>query len=351
MKKKAILFKKLPNNKVMCTACNHYCTPENWKTWKCGIRLNDNWELYLMTYWNAIWLHVDPVEKKPLYHFLPWSPVLSFWTAWCNFSCTFCQNREMSQQKWENWNIEKWKNDGYNQFFWNEFISPKYIVDYCLNNNIPSIAYTYNEPTVFFEYAYETMKLAKKNQIKNIFVSNGFMSKECREKLVKNWLLDAINIDLKSFSEEFYKNICGWRLQPVLDNIKFFWKHNVWVELTTLIIPWLNDSDQELEKIAKFIYNVSPDIPRHISAFYPTYKMMDKPATPVETLEKAYQIGKKIWLNFVYIGNVLDSWYEDTYCPKCNEKIINRIWFTIHNFFQKPWICPKCWENIVGRRN
>jgi len=338
MTKKAILYKKLPNQNVMCQVCNHYCMIQPNKTGKCGIRQNKDGELYLLVYGKALGVHIDPIEKKPLYHFFPGTNIFSLWTAGCNFTCKFCQNRQMSQAK----EFPEIVNEG-------ESWPPKKIVDYCIENNISSIAYTYNEPTVFFEYAYDTMKLAKKHWIKNVRVTNGFMSKECLKKIEK--LIDAVNIDIKWYTEDFYRNICGARLQPVLDNVKRCYEHNIWTEVTTLVIPGYNDQDEILEWIAKFIYSVSPDMPWHLSAFYPAYKMLDVPSTPVELLQKWYDIGKKIWLNYIYMGNIRNNWHEHTICPKCWLHVIERMWFSLHKDPDfKNGICPKCGFHIAGRR-
>jgi len=228
-------------------------------------------------------------------------------------------------------------------------LSPKEVVQHCIENNIPSIAYTYTEPTVFFEYCFDTMKLAHKAGIKNVRVSNGFMSLQCLEKMKK--YLDAVNVDLKAFTDEFYHNICGARLQPILDNIKRLRYNKIRQEVTTLIIPGKNDSEEELTKAAQFLYSVSPDIPRHLSAFFPAYKMTDVPPTPLETLAKAYEIGKKVWLKHIYIGNIRNNGHEHTNCPNCNTEIVSRIWFSIttHPDF-KDGLCPKCKTPIAGVR-
>ncbi len=292
----------------------------------------------LLVYGKALGVHIDPMEKKPLYHFFPGTDIFSFGTAGCNFTCKFCQNRQMSQAK----AFPDIINEG-------ESRPPEKIVNYCIDNNIKSIAYTYNEPTIFFEYAYDTMKLAKKAWIKNVRVTNGFMSKECRKKIEK--LIDAVNIDIKAYTEDFYKDICGARLQPVLDNVKRFRKHNIWTEVTTLVIPGYNDKDEYLEGIAKFIYTISPDMPWHLSAFYPAYKMLDAPNTPIEMLQKWYDIGKKVGLNYIYMGNIRNNGHEGTICPKCGLKIIERLCFSLRkNPDFKDGKCPKCGFHIAGRR-
>lgn len=305
------------------------------QTWICGIRKCIKWKIELIVYGKALWMNIDPVEKKPLYHFFPGSQIFSFWTAGCNLRCDFCQNWQMSQAKI----FPEIINCG-------ETLSPKEIIEYCIKNKITSIAYTYNEPTVFFEYAVDTMKLAHKKKIKNIRVSNGFMSTECLEQIVL--YLDAINIDLKSFNDEFYQKICWAKLQPILNNIKRLYEHKIWQEITTLVIPWYNDDESELMKIAQFIVNISPDIPRHISAFYGMYKMKDVQSTPLETLNKAYEIGKQAGLNYVYIGNIFNNGHENTYCPTCQELCIARKWFVSTNNLKKN-LCPKCGTAIAWK--
>jgi pyruvate formate lyase activating enzyme len=368
MKKEAILYTKgIKEGWVKCLACNHYCQIPPGKTGICWIRINENWKLYLLTRWKALWINIDPIEKKPLFHVLPGSTAFSFWTAWCNFSCLFCQNWQMSQLKQKtDWptnpnyiyvdNIEQ---------IWEDLL-PKQAVATAKYYWCQSIAYTYNEPTIFVEYAYDTAiltrskeeaeKIKKSNKkywtinadLLNIFVSNWYESSELWDLM--EWYLDAINIDLKWFSEEFYKKICGGRLKPVLDNIKEVYNNrNIFLEITTLIVPWENDSEEELTKIAEFIKSISPDIPWHISAFHPDWKMLDKPFTPLQTLEKAYKIWKDIWLRYIYIGNVSIPEYETTYCPKCWNKIIERsgsVWQIVKDHTNTTWICPYCWTKI-----
>ncbi|MFA5916900.1 MAG: AmmeMemoRadiSam system radical SAM enzyme [Candidatus Gracilibacteria bacterium] len=341
MKKECILYRPIKGDLVQCTACNHYCLIKNSETGKCGVRQNIDGKLYLLVHSQAVAINIDPIEKKPLFHFYPGSKVFSFGTFGCNLFCKFCQNWDISQTRFSN--TPDIENKG-------EYLPPEDIINYCKEHNINTIAYTYNEPTIFFEYAYDTMVLARKNNIKNVFVSNGFQSKEFWEKASD--LIDAINIDLKGFSENFYKDICGARLKPILDNIEFIAKHtNIWLEITTLIIHGENDKDEDLLEIANFIKNISLDIPWHISAFYPSYKMLDTPPTSFEVLKKAYEIGKKVGLKYIYTGNIGDSGTESTYCPKCNELLIKRsghIGQNIEIYWKKPGICHKCSEKIPG---
>jgi len=337
----AQLFKKLKNNQIQCLVCNHYCKISEGKTGICGVRKNIAGDLKLLVYGRPIAINIDPIEKKPLFHFLPGSKIFSLGTYGCNFRCSFCQNWDISQ-------LSK----GYQNF--EELIKktceewpPEKIVDYCRKNQIPGIAYTYNEPTIFVEYAYDAMKLAKKSGIKNIFVSNGYESKETVEYIAP--YLDAINIDLKSFRDEFYNRLCGAKLKPVLETIKLIHQKKIWQEITTLLIPGENDSEKEIKEIAKFIASIDKNIPWHLSRFYPAYQMTNKEATSIGILEKAYEIGKKAGLNYIYLGNVLTEKYESTYCSECGEKLIKRIGYSINitDSF-KNGRCLKCGNQIPG---
>ena len=287
--KECILYKKEKDKRVKCSACAHRCLISEEKTGICGVRKNIDGKLYLLVYGKVISKNVDPIEKKPLYHFLPKTFAYSIGTVGCNFRCSFCQNYDISQFK---------------EFFKEipgEEITPKQIVENALKTKCKSIAYTYNEPAIFIEFVKDTAFLAKNKNLKNILVTNGYMTPESLN-LVGDYI-DAMNIDLKSFSNDFYLKKCGAKLKPVLDTIKLAHKKGIHIEITTLIIPKENDSEKELEKIAKFISKIDKNIVWHISRFFPMYKMQDKEITPLKTLEKAHKIGKK-YLNNVYIGNV-----------------------------------------------
>lgn len=249
--------------------------------------------------------------------------------------CSFCQNWDISQ-------ISKGKEGRIK----GDELSAKTIVELAKKYRCESIAMTYNEPTIFFEYAYDVCKIAKKEGIKTVFVSNGYITKPAIKKISK--YLDAINIDLKSFNPEFYKNICGAKLDSILESIKEYHKNNVWVEITTLIVPGENDSDEELKDIASFVASIDKTIPWHISRFVPHYKMTEKVQTPFSTLKKAYDIGKDAGLHYVYIGNVPINEYEDTRCPKCNKIIIGRLGFDIHRLHMKGNLCSYCHHKIEG---
>jgi len=273
---------------VICLACAHKCRIKKGNTGICGVRKNINGKLYLLVYGKVVSMNIDPIEKKPLYHFLSGTKSFSIGTVGCNFRCDFCQNFDISQ-------ISK------KGMVFGKEISPEQIVKEAVKNDCKSISYTYNEPAIFIEFVKDVAVLTKKKGLKNILVTNGYLSKESFD-YISNYI-DAMSIDLKSFNEEFYKRYCGGRLKPVLDTIKRAYKKGIHIEIVTLVIPGLNDSDRELEKIAEWISKLDKEIPWHISRFFPMYKMLDRSITPIDTLEKAYKIGKK-YLENVYIGNV-----------------------------------------------
>jgi len=341
--KEALLYKSIKGNKVQCIACNHYCLIKEGDAGTCGIRVNKGGKLYLLTYGKPMAANIDPIEKKPLFHFLPGSQIFSVGTAGCNFGCDFCQNWQMSQLA--KGGIIKDGVELENILENSKNLMPKEIIKIAEENKIPSVAYTYNEPTVFFEYAYQTALLAREQGIKNIFVSNGFMSKEARSLLIK--VLDGINIDLKSFSDKFYKKYCKAWLAPVLENIEKFKEAGVWVEVTTLLIPGENDSDKEIAQIAGFLAKIDKSIPWHLSRFHPDYQMLDYQATSQESLIKAYEIAKNEGLNHVYIGNWSSEKYESTYCHNCDSVVIKRSGFTTENYLKKGK-CRKCHIRIAG---
>jgi len=295
--KEALLYEKLPNLQVSCRLCHHYCQIPDGSRGICGVRQNQGGTLYSLNYGKLIAANIDPIEKKPLYHFLPGSNSFSIATAGCNFRCAFCQNWQISQLG--EFKLSEFQKSKFPGRSW----TPEEVVAAALENNCASIAYTYTEPTIFFEFAQDCARLAKKRGLKNVFVTNGFMSQKTLE-LAQDWL-DATNIDLKSFSEEYYQKVCGAQLRPVLDNIKLMHWLGIWIEVTTLVVPGQNDSSKELRQIAEFIVSVSPDIPWHISRFHPDYQMIDSmQPTPLETLHRAAAIGKEAGLKYVHLGNV-----------------------------------------------
>ncbi len=334
--KESYLYQKLGNNKVQCNTCSHRCfiVPENFGI--CGVRKNINGKLYALNYGKAISNSIDPIEKKPLFHFLPGTHSLSIATVGCNLRCGNCQNWQISQLV---------KNDK-SQLDIGQNLSPSKIVAQAIENKCPSISYTYTEPTIFLEYALDTMKLAKEVGIKNIWVTNGFMSKETL-KLIRPYL-DAVNVDLKSFDNKFYKTHCGAKIDPVLENLKQIKKLKIWIEITTLLIPILSDNKKMLENIAKFIFNeLGSETPWHLSAFSGeiSYKMKNISNTNIKTIREACGIGKKAGLKYIYAGNIPGNSSENTYCPKCDELAIERIGFYIKRFDQGGK-CGKCGESL-----
>lgn len=298
------------------------------------MRENQNGKLYALNYGKAIAVNIDPIEKKPFFHFLPGTYSLSMAAVGCNFKCQNCQNYDISQGFKDKKEIP------------GENILPADIVKLALKNKLPSISYTYTEPVIFSEYALDTMKLARKQGIKNAWVSNGFLSKESAKLVIP--YLDAIRVDIKSFSDQFYQKNCGARLQPVLDTAKLMKKSGVWLEIITLAIPTLSDSKEMFQDIAKFIHDeLGPETPWHITQFSGaiSWKLQHLPDTPVETLKMAYEIGKKAGLKYVYNGNVPGLPSEDTFCPNCNTLCINRFAYSVKRF-DKNGKCPKCGENL-----
>lgn len=334
MVKKAYLFHKTKNNDVQCDLCSHRCLIAPSKFGICGVRKNKDGELFTLVYGELIAAHTDPIEKKPLYHFMPGTSAFSIATIGCNFRCGFCQNWQISQ-------ASKRKEEVYSE----KSLSPDEIVSKAKKQGCQSISYTYTEPTIFFEIAYDTAKLAKKEGLANTFVTNGYMTREALEKI--NPYLDACNVDLKSFREEFYKKVCKARLEPVLESIKIMKEMDIWIEITTLVVPDQNDADEELRDIAEFISSVDKDIPWHISRFHPDYQYSDSEPTPMKTMQKAYSLGKEAGLHYVYLGNIYGE-SDATVCPNCGKNVLVRqgFWLSENNLDDSK--CRFCGEPIAG---
>ncbi len=332
----ARLWKPLKKGAVQCRLCNHYCAIKPNERGKCGVRENRDGTLYALNYGKIAALNLDPVEKKPLYHFQPGTRTFSLATMGCNLRCTFCQNWSLSQPPREGGRIE------------GRDTSPEALVAEAIKIKAASIAYTYSEPTIFFELMQDTAKLAQERGLKNIMVSNGFMSRECLDELAP--YIDAINVDLKCFTEEFYHEISGARLQPVLDNLKYI-KHTLgwWLEVTTLLIPGKNDSSEELDQLTDFLAKeLGPDTPWHISRFHPDYKMTNVGVTQKDSLETAYRMGTSKGLNFVYIGNMPGTNRQQTICPGCGQMLIDRSGFSSTRPAIKNGKCEQCGKKIAG---
>jgi pyruvate formate lyase activating enzyme len=332
--KEALLYKKLENNSVHCFLCSHHCKIPEEKFGFCGVRQNIGGVLYTYAYGKVIAVQIDPIEKKPLYHFIPGSASFSIATIGCNFRCAFCQNWEISQNSFRDSSI-----------LGGAELTPEAIVREALNNKCRSISYTYTEPTIFFEYALETAKLAKEKGLYNNFITNGYMTKECLEMISP--YLDAANVDLKFFKDDSYKKTCSGSLEPVLETIRLMHESGIWVELTTLLIPGKNDSEEEIYGIADFISRIDKKIPWHISRFHPDYQFRDYPLTSEATLKQARQIGQEAGLKFTYVGNVY-GWGADTLCPSCKETVIKREIFNILAYNIKAGKCIYCGALIPG---
>ena len=335
MLKEALFYEKLGERKVQCRLCNHFCVLTEGDKGRCGVRVNLRGTLYALNYGEVVSSNVDPVEKKPLFNFFPRSLAYSIATLGCNFSCKFCQNWEISQ-------VEESKKIGIEPVYTN----PSNIIKKAHTYRCKSIAYTYTEPTIFLEYAFDCMKLARERNIKNIWVTNGYMTKEALDYIGP--YLDAANIDLKSFRDDFYKRICGGRLKPVLDTIKYAKKMGIWLEITTLIIPGENDSPEELSDIASFVASLGKETPWHITRFLPAYKFKDHPTTGMSILKEAYDIGKEKGLRYVYIGNAYTDDKEDTVCWQCSKTVIKRTGYTINDYKIKDGRCAFCGAVIDG---
>lgn len=327
--KEAMFYETLTDKKVQCNLCPHCCVISSGRRGVCRVRENQDGTLISLNYQRLIAAHVDPIEKKPLFHFYPGSQSYSIAAIGCNFHCLHCQNWAISQVKGD---VIK-----------GERTSPERVVQNALDSHCLSISYTYTEPTIYYETAYDCAILAHEKGLKNIFVTNGFISAEPLRTISP--YLDAANIDLKAMSEDFYQKVCGATLKPILERIKQYYKLGIWIEITTLIIPGYNDRAEELEKIAEFIADIDPGIPWHVTAFYPTYQLNDAPPTPISTLKRASQIGRDKGLHYVYQGNVGEG--ENTSCPSCGNLLVSRKYFTTDNKLTSGR-CPFCGEKIHG---
>jgi pyruvate formate lyase activating enzyme len=333
--KQARWFDRLDGGSVRCRTCAHQCLIAPGKRGICGVMENREGVLFSLVYGRAAAVHVDPIEKKPLFHFLPASTSLSMSTVGCNMHCFNCQNADISQMPREQGRIS------------GESVSPEALVDSALRSKCASISYTYTEPSVYWDYAFDIASLARERGIKNVFVTNGYFSKESLDAIAP--LMDAANVDLKSFRDGTYARVCGARLQPVLDTITEMRKRGVWIEITTLLIPGLNDSDGELKDSASFIFALDPDLPWHISRFHPTYRMQDRPPTPAGSVKKARSIGLDAGLRFVYAGNMPGDESENTFCWKCGRLLVERFGFQVsRNDLPADGRCPQCGTKIAG---
>lgn len=332
--KEAYLYEKQENNRVRCFLCNHRCVIKDGDRGICGVRENRGGTLVSLVYEQVIAAHTDPIEKKPLFHFLPGTPSYSIATVGCNFRCLFCQNADISQMPTDHHRVL------------GEKMTAELIVSEAVRTGSVTIAYTYTEPTVYFELALDTANLAVKKGVRNIFVSNGYMSRECLKEIHPN--LHAANIDLKAFSDKFYKEQCSAKLDPVLKTLATMKELGIWLEVTTLLIPGLNDSVDELKMLSRFLADLDPNTPWHISRFHPTYKLLNIPPTPAETIHRARDLGYEAGLRYVYSGNLPGDEGEKTFCHHCGELLIDRFGFTVRKNRIHDHRCPTCGETIPG---
>ena len=332
--KKALFYSKLKNKKVQCNLCPKHCIIKPDKYGNCNARKNIDGNLFSLVYNKPSGVAIDPIEKKPLYHFLPGQSIFSVGTTGCNLHCRFCQNSSSSQVKPSETSTINTINT-----------TPKQLVEQAIEHGCSMIAYTYNEPTIFYEYMIETAKLAKEKGLKNIIVSNGFIEKEPLKKLIP--FLDAANIDLKSIEDKFYKKYCSAFIKPVLNTLKTLKKEKIHLEITNLIIPTLNNKEEKIDELCRWITeNLGNDIPLHFSAFRPCYKLTDIEETSVKTLEKAKNIAEKNKINYIYLGNIPSD--TDTYCPKCKKAVIERNYFNTTHINLNKDRCKFCSQKIKG---
>jgi pyruvate formate lyase activating enzyme len=327
MRKEAILYEKV-GKALNCKICERRCIISSGKTGFCEMRENDDDKIYSLNYGAASSIAVDPIEKKPLFHFYPGTSVFSLGSVGCNFRCKHCQNWGISQAELNNIPTQE--------------LSPEEAIRLTKEYGCKSIAWTYNEPTMWFEYTLDSAKLAKKQDIKTVYVTNGYMSEESFQEI--NPYLDAANIDLKGLSEKFYVDLCEAHLQPVLDNIIRMHDAKIHIEITNLMIPGYNDSKEDIKALVKFMAEeVSPEVPLHFTRFFPQYQMQQLPPTELKKLEKAHQIASEAGIKYVYIGNAPSSGGENTYCPECGEAVIKRDGFSVlGDDIKESGRCPKC---------
>jgi pyruvate formate lyase activating enzyme len=332
--KEAMLYEKMDGERVRCNLCNHRCVIAEGERGLCKVRENQGGTLYSLVYGKTISKNIDPIEKKPLFHFQPGSTSLSIATVGCNFACEFCQNYHISQVVRD-----------HGELFGEDF-PPEDAVRTAKRHGCKSVSYTYTEPTIFMEYAYDIARLAKEEGIRNVFVSNGYMTPEAIE-MIKPYL-DGINVDLKAFKEETYARVMKASLKRLLESIRKIKEAGIWMEITTLIIPTMNDEPAELAQIAEFIASLGVETPWHVSRFHPMYRWTHVPATPVSILKRAVEIGREKGLRYVYSGNVPGDENENTRCYRCGDLLIRRFGFSILEYRLRDGKCPKCSTPLDG---
>lgn len=318
---------------VQCALCPNNCFIPHLGKGACRVRINIDGKLYSLVYGKPCAVHIDPIEKKPMFHFLPGSQAFSIATAGCCLSCKYCQNWQISQASPED--IPHYD------------LPPREVVDRAISNGCASIAYTYTDPIIFYEYMLDTAKIAREKGVKNVLVTCGYMNPGPLYEMTP--FIDGANIDLKGFSENFYREVTGGSMKPVLESIKYMYQHGVIVELTNLVVPTLNDDLQEIKKMCEWIVSeVSPDVPLHFSRFQPNYKLQHLQATPYETLQQAHDVARESGMKYVYIGNVYQTEGQTTYCPQCRTALIQRAGYRIVDNKLSGQTCPECSETIYG---
>ena len=328
-------WKAQDDGRILCTLCPRYCRVADGQAGFCFIRQNHGGKLVQLGYGRSTGFAIDPIEKKPLNHFFPGTPVLSFGTAGCNLGCKFCQNWDISKAKLDEQGLRR--------------NTPDDVVDLAIAQGAPSIAYTYNDPVIWAEYVTDIARAARRRGVANVLVTAVYVTDEARPELYAD--ADAANVDLKAFTEDFYRKTTASHLEPVLETLKWI-RHesNTWLEVTTLLIPGHNDSDDELTRLADwFAANLGPDVPLHFTAFHPDFKMTDIPPTPPETVRRARAIARAAGLRYVYVGNVHDEDGQTTYCARCERPLIGRDWYAITRFALKDGACAHCGHPLPGR--
>lgn len=322
------------NDRILCTLCPRFCKLKDGQVGFCYIRQNIGGQLYATAYGKSTGFAIDPIEKKPLNHFYPGTPIMSFGTAGCNLGCRFCQNWHMSKAKL----VEKQSVSA----------SPSQVVDLAVQNDCPSIAMTYNDPTIFGEYVIDISKHARERGVKNVLVTAGYITPEARKEVYE--YVDAVNVDLKAFTETFYQKLTFSHIEPVLDTLKWLKEEtDIWFEITNLMIPTHNDGWKETHQMCEWIMtHLGPDVPLHFTAFHPDFKMQDLPRTPQETLNRARRIAQSAGIHHVYVGNVHDKSGQTTYCPTCQAALIERDWHRILAYRLNGNRCPECSTEIQG---
>ncbi len=331
--KEALFYEKLFNKEVECRLCPNRCLIQDGERGDCQVRQNQEGTLYTLVYGKPCSFSIEPIEKAPLFHFMPGHTRLCIATAGCNLRCKYCQNWQISQRTVEE--VEHLN------------LSPQQVVEAALNSSAQSICFTFSEPIIFYEYMYDIAKLAKEMGLRTSMISNGYIEPEPLKYLLK--VLDAVKIDLKGFTEEFYRDITLGELEPVLNTLKIIKELGVWLEIVNLVVPTLNDDPEDIGRMCEWIKEqLGDEVPLHFSRFFPTYRLTNLPATPLSTLEKAHAAAKETGLKYVYIGNVPGHVYNSTFCPYCNKKLIQRIQFTVSQNNITSGKCPFCGKAIAG---